>query len=151
MRARFSAGDAVQTPLGKGVVREVRNNRYLVDVKGRSLLVKDADLRGVEDSPRKGRPKRTDDRGKSAAGEPASTRSLSREVDLHGFTVDEAIARAIEALNDALLADVSELRFIHGRSGGRIREALHRRFRHMSPVRSIRLDPRNDGVTVVAL
>jgi dsDNA-specific endonuclease/ATPase MutS2 len=151
MRGKFSAGDAVQTPLGKGIVREVRNNGYLVDVKGRSLLVKEADLRGVEEGPRKDRPKRTDDRGESAAGEPGSTRRLSREVDLHGFTVEEAIARAIDALNDALLADVSELRFIHGRSGGRIREALHRRLRHMSPVRSIRLDPRNDGVTVVAL
>ena len=76
---------------------------------------------------------------------------LVREVDLHGLTVDEALARADRAINDALLADVSELRVIHGRSGGRIRAALHRRLRDMPSVRSFRIDSRNPGVTVVTL
>jgi dsDNA-specific endonuclease/ATPase MutS2 len=57
------------------------------------------------------------------------------EIDLHGMTVAEALDRAERALNDALLADESELRFIHGRSGGR----------------KFRVDPRNEGVTVVVL
>ena len=49
----FSPGDEVHVvALGKGVVREVRNRgRYLVELKGRSILVAEAQLRAV--SPRK--------------------------------------------------------------------------------------------------
>jgi dsDNA-specific endonuclease/ATPase MutS2 len=68
---------------------------------------------------------------------------------LHGLTVEEALVRATEALNDALLADRPELRLIHGRSGGRIKAALHRQLGHIHAVRSVRLDPRNSGVTIV--
>jgi DNA mismatch repair protein MutS2 len=71
-------------------------------------------------------------------------------VDLHGMRVDEALSRIDDALDAALLAGLSELRFVHGRSGGRIRGALHKRLRAISTVRSFRLDPRNPGVTIVA-
>ena len=73
------------------------------------------------------------------------------EIDLHGLTVDEALLRADEALNEALLADRQEVRFIHGRSGGRIRAALHRRLRDIPSVQAFRLDPRNPGVTIASL
>ena len=47
-----------------------------------------------------------------------------------------------------LLASASEVRVIHGRSGGRVKQAVHARLRELS-VRSVRLDPRNPGVTIV--
>ena len=71
------------------------------------------------------------------------------EVDLHGLTVEEALTRSESAINDALLADLPSLRLIHGRSSGRIRAALHRRLRDIAAVRAFRLEPGNDGVTVV--
>jgi dsDNA-specific endonuclease/ATPase MutS2 len=43
------------------------------------------------------------------------------------------------------------VRFIHGRSGGRLRGALHGRLRQIAAVREFRLDPRNPGVTIVSL
>lgn len=73
------------------------------------------------------------------------------EVDLHGLTVVEALARAEQALNDALLADAAELRLIHGRSGGRIRAALHRRLAEIPTVRGFHVDAANAGVTIVRL
>ena len=89
---------------------------------------------------------------RSNAGVPRrDTRTLSAEIDLHGLTVDEALERAQQALNEALLGDLAELRFIHGRSGGRIRAALHRHLRETPSVRNVRLDPRNEGVTIVSL
>jgi hypothetical protein len=40
MANRFAPGDPVQTPHGKGVVREVRNNRrLLVQVQERAMVV----------------------------------------------------------------------------------------------------------------
>ena len=75
----------------------------------------------------------------------------AREVDLHGLTVDAALDCVERALNAALLADLPELRLVHGKSGGRIRGALHQRLRAMPSVRGFRLDPRNAGVTIVVL
>ena len=155
MRARFTSGDTVQTPFGKGVIREVRNNgRLLVDVHGRAVLFREADVSGLADH--KGR-RRT---GHDSARDPADAVPVSDaarsvtvraagEIDLHGLTVEEALVRVEDALNDALLADRGELRLIHGRSGGRIRAAVHRRLKEIPTVKAFAIDPRNDGVTIV--
>jgi len=151
MASKFGAGDAVQTPLGKGVVREARRNgRLLVDVSGRSIVLDErtvTPLAGRTRSPAK--TKAPLPPGRSSGVLPSGPRHAPAEVDLHGLTVEEALARAGQAINDALLADLFELRLIHGRSGGRIRAALHRSLKDISSVRAFRLDPRNDGVTIV--
>ena len=162
MATRVSAGDMVQTPFGKGVVREVRNNgRLLVDVHGRALLLRDADVSGLADhkGPRRNRgnsERRNPGESINQNPEDAARAFMARgnslaEIDLHGLTVDEALARVEDALNDALLADRSELRLIHGRSGGKIRGALHRRLKEIPTVRAFSIDPHNDGVTIVRL
>lgn len=152
MAAQFTVGGAVQTPFGKGIVREVRNNGcLLVDVRGRALVVKESEISVRDASP----PSRIRDAPLGNTRAPTQAQpdagGEAREVDLHGLTVEAALARAEQALNEALLADVAELRLIHGRSGGRIRAALHRRLREISSVRGFQLDPRNEGVTLVRL
>lgn len=148
---RASIGDVVQTPFGKGVVREVQNNgRLLVEVKGRALIVAERDV-AVADAGRRPRPKEVAGQSLSKPSRVKSRRAAAVDVDLHGLTVEEALERAQQALNDALLADLAELRLIHGRSGGRIRAALHRRLRETPGVRTFHLDPRNEGVTIVDL
>lgn len=153
MTPTFAVGDTVRTPLGQGVVRDVRNGgRVLVDIDGRAVVIDAGTIHLVEENRKKPRGARkvdglkTPDRLKETSRPAAGG---SREVDLHGLTVDEALARAESAINDALLADCVELRLIHGRSGGRIRAALHRRLRAISVVRAFRIDPRNEGVTIV--
>lgn len=147
MPPQFTVGHTVQTSFGKGVVREVRNNgRLLVDVHGRALLVHERDVGPAETA-----------RRRSKAVEPrpqedvVSGSSRTAEVDLHGLTVEAALDHMERAVNDALLADIGQLRLIHGRSGGRIRAALHRRLKEISAIRSFAVDPRNEGVTVVRL
>jgi dsDNA-specific endonuclease/ATPase MutS2 len=145
----------VQTPFGKGVVREVRNNRVLlVEVQGRALVVSDADVTALDATRQRSRPVLPRAAENPSSREPGRRRASPvepAEVDLHGLTVEEALARAESALNEALLADAEVLRLIHGRSGGRIRAALHRRLRALTSVRAFRLDPRNEGVTIVEL
>lgn len=144
----------MQTPFGKGVVREVRNHhRLLVDIHGRALVVSEADVTPLE--PGRQRLRRP---GPSTSGRPGpfgpgddGPSGSGVEIDLHGLTVEEALARAEIALNEALLADVDVVRLIHGRSGGRIRAALHRRLRELPGMRGFRIDPHNEGVTIVTL
>ncbi len=152
----FAPGDAVQTPLGKGVVRDVRNNgRLLVELKGRAVeVVSGSVTRLASDVAPTARAGRRRSGGVGAQADSSATpraRTASAEVDLHGLTVEDAMARVDDVLNDALLADLPGLRLVHGRSGGRIRAALHRRPREVSSVRAFRLDPRNPGVTIVSL
>lgn len=145
----FAPGDAVQTPFGKGVVSEVRNGgRLLVQIQQRTLVVNASHASKLASSAR--RPSSV--RSALPLQTPrAGRRYTPSEVDLHGLTVEEALPRIDDALDAALLAGLPELRFIHGRSGGKLRGALHQRLRATAAVRGLRLDPRNPGVTIVTL
>ena len=143
----LTPGTRVQTPLGKGIVREALNGgRVLVDVGTRAVIFRASEVTASSDGSRS-----------AARSAPASATSLNlsspprltREIDLHGLAVEEALARVDDVLNDAILDGVTELRIIHGRSGGRIRGALHKRLREIGAITSFRLDERNAGVTIV--
>lgn len=143
----FSVGETVQTPQGKGVVREVRNGgRLLVQIQARMVVVAARDVVAAT------APRRAPVPSTPPAAHTAPARGQAPvEVDLHGLRVDEALVRIDAALDAALRAGHTELRVIHGRSGGRLRGALHERLRGITAVRGARLDPRNAGVTIVTL
>jgi len=148
MAPRFAAGEAVQTPFGKGVVREVRGPRWvLVDVGERAMVLEEERLAPLAAGDKKRGRNKNDAAARRTDAAPRG--GPSAEIDLHGLTVDEALARVEAAVNEALLADVSDLRVIHGRSGGRIRHAVHKWLRGVPSVRAFSLDPRNPGVTIV--
>lgn len=145
MASRFVAGDAVQTPHGKGVVREVRNKgRLLVQVQQRVVVVAESAVTPALATRRRAPAPLREEAIQSPGHAPA-------EVDLHGLRVDEALVRIDEALDAALRAGRAEVRFIHGRSGGRLRGALHQRLRDIRAVRGFELDPGNPGVTIASL
>jgi DNA mismatch repair protein MutS2 len=147
----FAPGDEVHVAaLGKGVVREVRNGgRYLVELKGRSIVATEAQLSTV--SPRKREPSPAAHASETTTPDSPIRSYASTSLDLHGMTVEEAVAALDGFLNDALLAGHAEVRVIHGRSGGRLKAAVHARLKQLCVVRAIRLDPGNAGVTIVAL
>ena len=148
----YLAGDAVHViGLGKGTVREVLNSgRLRVEVKGRVLIATSAQLTRTDPSPR---PRAVEPPG--AAAEPPAQQSSApparvRSLDLHGRTVHEAAEEVQAFLNGAILDGEETIRIIHGRSGGRLKNAVHAQLR-ATPVQSFRLDPRNPGVTIVVL
>jgi DNA mismatch repair protein MutS2 len=143
----YSPGDRVHiATLGTGIVREVRNGgRYLVDIKGQSIVVSAARLERAPHPPsRTRRPRDPDPPPDIAASSPLS-------LDLHGKTAAEAVEALDRFLNDALLAGAAEARIIHGRSGGTLKAAVHARLQQLPSIRGFRLDPRNPGVTIVRL
>ena len=150
----FVGGDRVHVArLGTGVIREVRNGRrYLVEIKGRTLVIAGNQLERAAPEPAKGKKNRRggSPRPRAATG---STRAAaaSRSLDLHGKTVAESIDLVDDFLNDAILDGVAEVRIVHGRSGGRVKAAVHKRLQGMTAVRAFRLDPENPGATIVTL
>jgi DNA mismatch repair protein MutS2 len=85
-----------------------------------------------------------------ATTEGAAASALPPTVDLHGLTVEDALARVVEAIDAALRRGADRLEVVHGRGSGRIRDALHRHLTTMTVVASFRLDPRNPGVTWIS-
>jgi DNA mismatch repair protein MutS2 len=147
----FGPGESVHVAaLGRGIVREVRNGgRYLVEIKGRSLVVEGNQLEPA----RSARTARAKPSVADTPGAPAlePTARATPSLDLHGRTVDESLDALDAFLNTALLAGNAEVRIIHGRSGGRLKAAVHARLKLMPSIRGFRIDPRNPGVTIVRL
>ena len=149
----FAPGDRVHiASLGTGLVCEARNGgRYLVEIKGRTMVVPGSQLKAAE-------PERSmhRNRKKSAASAPGRAHadgaaSGSASLDLHGMTVDDTIDALDGFLNDACLDGRHEVRVIHGRGSGRLKAAVHKRLGQHASVRAFRLDPANPGVTIVSL
>ncbi len=129
--------------LGTGVVREVRNGRrYLVELKGHSVVVAEAQLEAAA-APRGSRGRQ------QAAPVTQTSPALSVTLDLHGATAAVAVEWLDSFLNQALLDGASEARIIHGRSGGALKAAVHARLKEYPSLQGYGLDPRNPGVTVV--
>ena len=145
----FQPGDHVHVAgLGKGIIRAARNRgRLLVEIKGRSMLVDERQLRAV-DPPRPGqlRPSRPNDVPEGLARSHAAA-----AIDLHGLTADEAEAALEAFISDAILAGHDAVRVIHGRGGGRLKTAVHRRLAKLHSIRGFHLDRENSGVTIVQL
>lgn len=156
----FAPGERVHLAgIGTGTIREARSGeRYLVDIKGRAVIAAAADLTAA-DPPSKRRtrphppaPGRIQPHP-AASGRtephPAAPGRTQPSLDLHGRTVDEALADVELFVNDALLDGHGEVRVIHGRGGGRVKAAVHHYLRQLPAVASFRLDPANPGVTIV--
>ena len=144
----FAPGDDVHVAaLGKGVVREVRNGgRYLVELKGRSIVAAEIQLMAVDHKKRREKGAKVPSDG---VADSAVRARVSPSLDLHGKTVEEAVAALDTFLNDALLAGAADVRVIHGRSGGRLKAAVHARLKQLAVARSFRVDPANPGVTII--
>jgi hypothetical protein len=150
----FAPGDRVHLAgIGTGIVREARRGgRYAIEIKGRTFVAVAADLEPTHPpAPSRTRlaaPSRTSPH-LAAPGRTRLHPVAPGALDLHGKTVDEAVAAVEVWVNDALLAGHGEARVIHGRSGGRLKSAVHQYLRRLPTVASFRLDPQNPGVTIV--
>lgn len=123
-----------------------RDGRWQVRVGGVTLWCREEDL-GVPPAEKKRRDRRGSVREAPEGGSNA-TASAGR-LDLHGLTVEDAMARVLDEIDRTLLRGADRLEVIHGKGSGRIRQELHRRLRGMPVVKAYRLDPANAGVTWV--
>ncbi len=76
------------------------------------------------------------------------------EIDLRGYTVDEALAALGLFIDKCVLNNISEIRIIHGKGTGALRSAEKQELRHHSNVAQFRLGTLGEGdtgVTVVTL
>ena len=131
----------------KGVIEQAgRSGHYRVRVGNTVVSCREGDLKEVSPAAPKRRRRSRD----AVAPPQGSTRPPSTErIDLHGLTVEEALAKVVAAIDLALRRDTDRLEVVHGKGSGRIRQALHRRLASLTVVAAFQLDPKNAGVTLV--
>ena len=78
--------------------------------------------------------------------------SVSTEINLLGKTTDEALMELDKYLDDAYLAHLPQVRVVHGRGTGTLKNAVHNHLKRLRYVKSYRLGTfgeGNTGVTIV--
>jgi DNA mismatch repair protein MutS2 len=130
-----------------GRVVELREEEAVVAVGAVKLSVPTATLRRSAN-----RPTTVGTAGVAVGDVPEVT--AAREVDLRGLRVDEVDALVLQALDSAIRADLRELRIIHGKGTGALRDRVGEMLRKDTRVRAFRLGAWNEGgagVTVAEL
>ena len=81
-------------------------------------------------------------------------KEVDRELRLRYLTVDEALFRLDQYLNDAFMAGLPSVRIVHGKGTGKLRCAVHESLAKHPLVKSYRLGDYGEGdygVTIVEL
>jgi len=84
----------------------------------------------------------------------ANSTSAISEVYLRQLTVDEALIRLEKHLNDAFMAGLDQIRVIHGKGGGILRQAVRKQLAKHPLVESYRgggYGEGESGVTIITL
>ncbi len=149
----LAPGDRVRIGVrgARGVLVEVRADRGVVDASGVRLQVPLVDLL-PDEAPGEGEEAPAARRGGGGWRGPAVDAEV--EVDLRGLRVAEVDEVLLRALDRAVLADLPELRVIHGKGTGAVRQRVHEILAGEPRVREFRLGAHGEGgagVTVVVL
>jgi len=78
--------------------------------------------------------------------------SISPQIDVRGYTSDEAINEIDKYLDDAYLAHLSQVTIIHGKGTGKLKTTIHSHLKRIKYVKSYRLGnfgEGENGVTIV--
>ena len=81
-------------------------------------------------------------------------KDVDRELHLRHLTIDKALFRLDQYLNDAFMAGLPFVRIVHGKGTGTLRQAVHEALAKHPLVKSFRLGDYGEGdygVTIVEL
>ncbi len=91
---------------------------------------------------------------KSPPSETAGAVNIPNELDLRGLTVEEAVSKTEIYLDSALMSSWDEVRLVHGKGTGTLRQAIHQYLSKQKRIKEYRLGKWGEGdtgVTVVVL
>ena len=137
-----------------GTVSQIHKNKNQVTVLVGSLSTKMdiknlAILKGYKD------PAETSSKPKGAGGsgkiKMSKSSSLSSEINLLGYTVDEAIAVLDKYLDDAYIARIPQVRIVHGKGTGALRSGITSYLHGVPYIKEFRLGQIGEGAEGVTI
>jgi DNA mismatch repair protein MutS2 len=135
----------------EGVVAELDGDSAWLEVKGKRLRVPRSQLEPLAPSSPRVAPS---PRPPVAPSGQAPLAPTTREINVIGQHLDEAIEQVEKALDATLLAGDGRLRVVHGHGTGRLRDGLREHLRRHAAVGSVRAAPAREGgngATIVEL
>jgi DNA mismatch repair protein MutS2 len=134
----------------RGVVVDAgRNGRYKVRVEGVTTSCREEDLAAPAESKGKKKSSAAPSRPERPRASGKAETSPASRVDLHGLSVEEALATVMDEIDRALRRGADRLEVVHGKGTGRIKQALHQRLASLSVVAAFKIDQHNSGITWV--
>lgn len=137
-----------------GTVSQIHKNKNQVTVLVGSLSTKMdiknlAILKGYKD------PAETSSKPKGAGGsgkiKMSKSSSVSSEINLLGYTVDEAIAVLDKYLDDAYIARIPQVRIVHGKGTGALRSGITSYLNGVPYIKEFRLGQIGEGAEGVTI
>lgn len=137
-----------------GTVSQIHKNKNQVTVLVGSLSTKMdiknlAILKGYKD------PAETNSKPKGAGGsgkiKMSKSSSVSSEINLLGYTVDEAIAVLDKYLDDAYIARIPQVRIVHGKGTGALRSGITSYLHGVPYIKEFRLGQIGEGAEGVTI
>lgn len=137
-----------------GTVSQIHKNKNQVTVLVGSLSTKMdiknlAILKGYKD------PAETSSKPKGAGGsgkiKMSKSSSVSSEINLLGYTVDEAIAVLDKYLDDAYIARIPQVRIVHGKGTGALRSGITSYLHGVHYIKEFRLGQIGEGAEGVTI
>lgn len=137
-----------------GTVSQIHKNKNQVTVLVGSLSTKMdiknlAILKGYKD------PAKTSSKPKGAGGsgkiKMSKSSSVSSEINLLGYTVDEAIAVLDKYLDDAYIARIPQVRIVHGKGTGALRSGITSYLHGVPYIKEFRLGQIGEGAEGVTI
>ena len=104
-----------------------------------------SDLIIIEDEPVVATGKNVRPKSNASAIKMSKSYSVSSEINLLGKTVDEAIYELDKYLDDAYLAHLSQVRIVHGKGTGALRNAVTSKLRRTKYIKSFRQGEFGEG------
>ena len=93
-------------------------------------------------------------KGKIITDTLSKTANFSPKIDLRGMRREEALKRLESFVDEALIANTSSLRIIHGKGDGILRKAVKQKLREYKAVTEVHHEEQKaggDGVTIAVL
>ena len=147
-------GDSVEiVSMGqKGTVVALPDRSGALTVKVGIMKLKSnlSDLRLIKEE----KPKQKQKRAAGGMGDGAKYMNVSTELDLRGENIEDSIYILEKFLDDAVLSSLTQVRIIHGKGTGALRQGIHQYLRKQPRVESFALASYGEGdsgVTVVKL
>jgi len=140
---RVEPGDEVMvTSVGqKGhVIERIGDDEFIVQLGIIKMKVHRNDLRLAPSESAKQRTVQT-----GAQVKRSKDASVRTELDLRGSTLDEALIEADRFLDEAIMNNLGQVAFIHGKGTGVLRNGIHEWLRKHRHVKSFRLGEYNEG------
>jgi DNA mismatch repair protein MutS2 len=135
----------------RGRVIGVRGGLYRVLVGALPVMCREHEIRAVDTVKPDKRQKQHHQHGPAPSTDHSNERRITRSIDLHGMTVDEARTAVADFVSRAVMDGADTLEIIHGIGTGRVRDAIRRALAAIRAVRQVRPHPTNPGITIVHL